>query len=194
MPLHPSDTPQLIKRKLLALLGSLPFGVSCAQAEDADATLKRRFRGIVGVVVVIDVARGAEKKKYMALVSDTGRRIAAPAEMGHGGRANLGFTGGVLPVPRIVRVTWRDGDAAYDEGVWTGGKVVGDHTVEVANRIPNEVLDYIRAARGRALRLKFRLKDDGVLFAWDVEESFTTQYGDGLRYKLPGGDFLDTNY
>ncbi len=73
-------------------------------------------------------------------------------------------------------------------------QLLGDYVVEVASRIPDEVLNYIRAGRRRALRLKFRLKDDGVLFGWDVEETHTTQHGTGLRYQFPGGDFVDTHY
>lgn len=190
------DAPQMTKRKVLALLSTLPFAVPRAAGNDnSDAALKRKFRGVAGVVIVLNVAKGAAEKKFVSFITDTGRRIAAPASMVHGGRGNLGFMGGVLPVPKAVLVVWREGKPEHDsyQG-WAGGTIAGDYKVEVASRIPDDVLDYVRAARGRALRLKFRLKDDGVLFAWDVEESFTSQYGDGLRYKLPGGDFLDTQY
>jgi hypothetical protein len=60
----------------------------------------------------------------------------------------------------------------------------------VAERIPDSLLDYIRN-NGGALRLKIRLKDDGVLIGWDVEEKFTTPYGSGIRYVLTGGDFRE---
>jgi hypothetical protein len=197
-----SDTPQISKRMLLATLAMVPFRASAA-VNDAESSLRHKFRGIAGVVVVLDVAKGAADKRYVTFTADTGRHIAAPSSMVQGGRGNLGFTGGVLPVPMTVHVTWRQADPSRPDdpprggatlGHWMGGALVGDYVVEVANRIPDAVLDYIRAGGRRALRLKFRLKDDGVLFGWDVEETYTTQYGTGLRYQFSGGDFLDTHY
>jgi hypothetical protein len=195
-----SDSPQLRKRKLLAALGALPITAPYASGTDGrDAALRQTFRGIRGVVVVVDVARGAQSREWLALYTDTGRQIAAPSRLGPKGKQNLGFSGGALPIPKTVNVTWRESTPeetprSDNRTGWIGGRVVGDYTVVVADRIPNDVLDYVRAGDGRVLRIKFRLKDDGVLFAWDVEETYTTQYGTGLRYKLPGGDFLDTHY
>lgn len=60
----------------------------------------------------------------------------------------------------------------------------------VAERISDSVLDYIRK-NGGALRLKIRLKDDGILIGWDVEEWFKTPYGRELRGVHPGGDFKE---
>lgn len=65
-------------------------------------------------------------------------------------------------------------------------EMLGDYTVKVAERIPDEVLADIRRQRG-ALRLKFRLKPDGVLFGWDIERG-----GSGVsRFSLAGGDFRE---
>jgi len=68
-------------------------------------------------------------------------------------------------------------------------EMLGDYTVEVARRIPDEVLADIRARRG-ALRLKFRLKPDGVLFGWDIERAD----GGLSRYDMAGGDFNAARY
>ncbi|MCY4756500.1 RHS repeat-associated core domain-containing protein [Pelomonas aquatica] len=68
-------------------------------------------------------------------------------------------------------------------------EMLGDYTVEVARRIPDEVLADIRARRG-ALRLKFRLKPDGVLFGWDIERAD----GGLSRFDMPGGDFNAARY
>lgn len=78
------------------------------------------------------------------------------------------------------------------QGPWGGsyaGKVLGDYTIPVASRIPDEVVREIRK-NGGGLRLKFRLKPDGVLFGWDIE-----RFAGGLpRHSMPGGDFLETWY
>jgi hypothetical protein len=70
--------------------------------------------------------------------------------------------------------------------------------VPVAQRIPDDILDYIRK-NGGALRIKIRLKDDGILIGWDVEKRLPiprckvgigeTCYG--LHYLLAGGDFCE---
>ena len=78
------------------------------------------------------------------------------------------------------------------QGPWGGeylGDIVGDHTFPVASRIPDDVIREIRK-NGGGLRLKFRLKPDGVLFGWDIE-----RFAGGLpRHSMPGGDFLETWY
>jgi hypothetical protein len=75
------------------------------------------------------------------------------------------------------------------------GELAGDYTVDVAARIPDAVLQDLRRQRGN-LRLKFRLKPDGVLFGWDIERGgggvslFSHAGGDfretGIAYELPG--------
>ena len=78
------------------------------------------------------------------------------------------------------------------QGPWGGsyfGEVRGDYTLPIASRIPEEVLQEIRK-NGGGLRLKFRLKPDGVMFGWDIE-----RFAGGLpRHSMPGGDFLETWY
>lgn len=78
-----------------------------------------------------------------------------------------------------------------------GGVILGDYTVPIASRIQNEVVDYLYSPKqsdvmSRELRIKIRLKDDGVLIAWDVEEGYKNQYDNFARYVMPGGDFIDT--
>lgn len=78
------------------------------------------------------------------------------------------------------------------QGPWGGsyfGEVRGDYTLPIATRIPEEVLKDIRK-NGGGLRLKFRLKPDGVMFGWDIE-----RFSGGLpRHSMPGGDFVETWY
>jgi len=91
-------------------------------------------------------------------------------------------------IPRFVRVIWRT-DITHNN-YWTSGRIIGDYTVPVRDRIPPEIINYVAAAPRRALVLRFRIKDDSVLLAWDVQQPTPTGYG-GWDYVMHGGDFLD---
>lgn len=96
-------------------------------------------------------------------------------------------TGTRMSFPRWVDVTWREGMTANlpdrKTGRYTTGREVGNYRIDVLSRIPREVFDYAKI-RG-AVRLQFRIKDDGVLFAWDVQISG----GGRFYYAMHGGDF-----
>ena len=187
---------QPMKRKLLSFLTLLPWLPACSAVQPkGHSDLAYKIRGIRGVVVRIDAIG---EKRHVTIVSDTKRQIAAPSLLGPKNNGILSYSGGALPVPRTVHITWREGDAKYDSPLspggmrrlgpnrWLGGTIVGDYTIEVASRIPDEVLDSIRK-EGGVLRLKFRLKDDGVLLGWDIERP-----GRGIpRYSMAGGDFRE---
>lgn len=187
---------QPMKRKFVGLLALLPWLPACSAAQTkGPSDLAYKFRGIRGVVVRIDAIG---EKRHVTIVSDTTRQIAAPSLLSPKNKGILSFSGGALPVPQTVHITWREGDAKYDSPLspdgtrrlgpnrWLGGTIVGDYTFEVASRIPDAVLESIRK-EGGALRLKFRLKDDGVLLGWDIERP-----GGGMsRYSMAGGDFRE---
>ena len=69
--------------------------------------------------------------------------------------------------------------------------VVGDYTIEVASRIPAEVMKYASQGKERAIKLTFRIKDDGVLLAWGVQEqvSLPGTTATARWYSFHGGDF-----
>jgi hypothetical protein len=117
--------------------------------------------------------------------AETGRRLFASSTQTHiNGGTNTFFA---EALPQAVRVTWRE-DTEVGK-YWTSGRIVGDHTIRVRDRVPAEVLQYANAARGRLVRLLFRIQDDGVLFAWDVEETVRhPSGGSGVVYSLHGGD------
>lgn len=77
-----------------------------------------------------------------------------------------------------------------------GDEVVGDYTIAVAGRIPDSVVQALKRDRKGDLRLKFRLKPDGVLFGWDVERRPGWKPGLSVApvYEEVGGDFTDTFY
>ncbi len=172
-----------MKRKLITLIGLLPWLPACSAAGlESDEDLASKFRGIRGVVIRIDAVI---QRNFITIETDSGRIVGRPRGMGPGGVSTSSYSGGVFSVPREVRFTWRDGDVKNDFNKgWVGGTIIGDYTIEVASRIPDAVLDSIRN-KGGALRIKFRLKDDGVLLGWDIERP-----GGGIsRFDMPGGDF-----
>lgn len=90
-------------------------------------------------------------------------------------------------VPLSLRVGWRQsGRYVLAQAAWVNDGVIGDHTVPVAARLPEALLDDLRAKPG-TLRLKFRLTPEGVLFAWDVER----HRRGNVRHDDPGGDFVE---
>jgi hypothetical protein len=157
--------------------------------------LKQKYRGIYGGVLCFD-SRGKPKKHVtMYLPDGSVWRTALTIDLG-----TQQFTfPGALYIPTRLRVEWRTPDSVgkrrpngrrdYHLG-FEGGTVLGDYTLEIADRIPDELLDAIRQ-NGGALRIKIRLMDDRVLLGWDIEKRLVTQYGRGIVYQMPGGDFFE---
>ena len=151
-----------------------------------------------GVVVTDQAVQGSTEKFGINAVADNGMRLFGPSSMkapvwpGNAGGGTSTYAGAGLP--KWVRVTWRK--PIYSEKVSTTGAtfktldfgdLVGDYKIEVASRIPQDVQNYASQGKGRAIRLRFRLHDEGVLLAWDVQE---LPPGDGIwRYSMQGGDF-----
>lgn len=185
--------PHPVKRRLLGLLVCLVSLPACkvVGGERTDQ-LPERFRGTGGIgQLKLDALT---KKEYVTFIDDKGTVIASLAGLSLRNSSSSDYPGVERRVPKTIRAIWREG-TGWDSvnKVWNEGTIVGDHTVPVADRIPDEVLDYIRT-NGGALRLKIRLIDDGVLIGWDVEERVplkTPGAGNYLRYAMPGGDFKE---
>jgi hypothetical protein len=156
------------------------------------------MRPSYGVVIKNELDMNASTKGGVAGVSNTGLIVFAnshldpPKVLGRsGGTSSYGGMG----VPQWVEVSWRTGDfiQRYDpstNSAWTGGTVVARHRIEVASRIPPEVLKYASEGKGRAVYLTFRIKDDGVLLGWSVQEMVHfPKGGSGWVWSLHGGDF-----
>lgn len=147
-----------------------------------------------GVVVVYGVTANAAEKFGINAVSESGARLFGPARLAALDKTtDIGTSSyGGAGVPQWVQVSWRK--PIRGQKTATTGKVIdtldfgetlGDYKVDVASRIPPEVLKYASEGSGRAIRLTFRIKDDGVSLAWGVQES----YGGGWVESLRGGDF-----
>jgi hypothetical protein len=146
----------------------------------------------MGLTLVVDAVEGAEMLGVEFFADGNEFPFYARSLQRKTGRAIMAFPSGV--VPEKVRVVWRDstkivGRSDKPHINTYAGKVLGDYTFPVASRIPDDVVREIRK-NGGGLRLKFRLKPDGVLFGWDIE-----RFAGGLpRHSMPGGDFLETWY
>lgn len=150
----------------------------------------RELKGM-GYVVTYDLAPGASEKDSLKGITDAGNQIISTAGLSANGGGTNGYGGGSnMSFPRWVRVTWREPFKAEDlklgEDPWTKGAIIGDYTVEILSRIPEEAFVLSQQAPRRALKLHFRIKDDGVLFAWSVEE---WRPGKGYFNLMQGGDF-----
>ncbi|MFC3379650.1 hypothetical protein ACFOLJ_27920 [Rugamonas sp. CCM 8940] len=147
------------------------------------------LRGM-GMVVESRLAPGAQPKNAVLALTDAGNGLFTEGcLLTSSGKSVSSIGGGTnMSFPRWVRVTWREGsNIRYEHGVFSGGTIVGDYKVEVLSRIPDEVFRYANSAPGRGIRLSFRIKDDGVLLAWDVQENLPG--ASGFLYAMHGGDF-----
>lgn len=165
----------------------LTAAVCSACANGGTSSQGRRIG--TGLVVEYGLAHsGVEPKAGLQAMSDKGARLFGGLMEGwYGGASTNSYIAGHLP--STVRVTWRADTVPGRD--FTTGRVIGDYLIEVDKRVPDEVIRYANAGPGRALRLVFRIKDDGVLFGWDVEEKFggllvsTMRGGDVPCYDMP---------
>lgn len=183
---------QELKRKVATGIALLPFAsllAACkatAMRQTPKDTQQQRFKNM-GLTLVVDAIDGAEMLGTEFFADDRDRPFYTSSTTRKGNRSIMAFPSGT--VPERVKVMWRDSNkivgrrdnptiSTYD------GKVLGDYTLLLASRIPDEVVEETRN-NGGGLRLKFRLKPDGVMFGWDIE-----RFSGGLpRHTMPGGIF-----
>ena len=192
------------------LLASAWAVSSCAAKQPAvdanlsaeDKLLAHKFRGLYGIVLRLDAD---PKKEFTSIVTDKGVEMSGAGTLSPTNVGNQSYTdNSFIPVPKTIPATWRRDDpnnkiyTGKKGEPWSGGVIIVDFTVPVAERIPDEILDYIRK-NGGALRLKIRLHDKGIAIGWDVE--FVIPYADwkpnnlglgsGVSHRLAGGDFKE---
>ena len=180
----------------MACSESMPSNPAKPAPTAQEQALAYKFRGIYGVATRIDAASPTEG---VTIATQTGSPIDGSAVLSLENAKFSSYGGYGFPIPITVRATWREGDFKnMGQSRWEGGTIAGDYTVPVAERIPDEVLDYIRK-NGGGLRLKIRLHDKGVAIGWDVEmrlpiPNLPRDYQGARNYhefRLAGGDFRE---
>lgn len=191
---HPTEFTKVQRRKTLLMLASTLTLGACASGRKTavrelspeEQRLAQKFKGIHGVITRIDAD---SIKECVWITNQRGNCIDGSGMLSPWNVASSAYGGG-FPIPVTVRATWRTvkpGEPVYSNNSgWLSGTVIGDYTVPVAERIPEEVLDYIRK-NGGALRLKIRLHDEGIYIGWDVE----VDVNDHFEYRMAGGDFCE---
>jgi hypothetical protein len=179
-----SMTKRMVCLLLLALLGCQPSASrDRSSTSKDDKALAHKFRGIRGGELYVDAI---SEKQCVNIFDEHGQYFYASSVLSLRTNSRHAYSS-QFGVPKVIRVQWHDDCvmAAKPYGTFTGGKVLGDYTVPVASRIPDELLDKVRAGKG-GLRLKIRLHDDGPLIGWDLYVGFNqTAYA--------GGDFREAH-
>lgn len=149
-------------------------------------------RKLVAGELIVNAVKDAEMLGVEMFADSMERPFYRKARSAYKNTDKMGF-----PLPRIpqqVRVIWRKTYQpvwAEDGGISFKGELAGDYTIPVASRIPVSVFEEIER-NGGALRIKFRLKPDGVMLGWDIQRKGTGRYT--FDYYIADGDFLDTRY
>lgn len=173
-----------MKRRYLLGLFSLLTGI-LSSAHAAKPQSERELKGM-GMVVEYELAPGASNKEGVQALSDAGNRTFAAAVLTPDGKGTSAIGGGSnMSFPRWVQVTWRTQTIPGE--YWTTGKVIGDYRVAVLERIPAAIFEYVASHPRTAVVLRFRIKDDGVLFGWAVQQPWP--HGRGYNLVQQGGDF-----
>ena len=193
-------TMQPARRSLLWFAALVPVLMACARGGTSFAgdrggadNLYRDGKIPVGTLYLDARNNTCGVKIY----NDNGHEIGGGSLLNLHNAKKYTFLGGQRGLPGSIRATWMTCQST-PSGAFSGidGTVIGDFTAPVAERIPAEVIDYLRT-KGGSLRLKIRLVDTGVLIGWDIETRIygrTEEKGTvptSLHYVLAGGDFCE---
>ena len=206
-----SQSPSRSRRALLALgltlltgcratppAPSKPVTLEQARYLESRQRMLDRF-GRAGFELVVDALKG-EELLGVEFFPENGRYSFYRA----GGqtlrsRAKMALS---QPIPERVRIIWRDSSKFVPDGrAIHAGKIIGDETLEVGSRIPQELIDDLKRDPRGNLRLKFRMSTQGTLFGWDIQRrpgfdpKKRDQWGEavyvGPVHSFAGGDFRE---
>jgi hypothetical protein len=138
--------------------------------DPAQRGLNYKFRGAYSGQIVADAF--GNMKDCVVMYDDKGNVFYQSGGLSLKNRSI--YEQGRMRTPVTLRVIWRaanDSKCRMDNQtrIFEGGTLIGDYTVPVASRIPDELLDAVREGKGR-LRLKIRVSDEGPLIGWDIEQ------------------------
>jgi hypothetical protein len=205
------------RRHMLGGLLSLPSFAACNQTAAQqnsqpekkltaeEQRWKHKFRGLSGGELFVD-ATG--EKIGVNIFNEKGQRFYASGALSYRTNSRHGY-GSEYGVPITLRAEWRDryeSKTAEDrlkkeniDGAYAGGTILGNVTVPVAERIPDDVLDRVRKYHG-VFVLKLRLTDETLLVGWEVKNRRGYPFKrDKLGYsyetsedRMQGGDFCES--
>jgi hypothetical protein len=186
------------QRRIFLSAAFLPLTVGCEPSREELAyagasKAQKRFRG-TGALLWIDAVRGAEMLGVEFFADDSKIAFYRSSVQAIYKTSYLAYPGGIL-IPEIVRVVWHDSSQiiSRDNGAIRtyDGNIIAHYKVPVASRIPDSFIADLRK-KGGALRLKFRLHQEGVLFGWDIELRVPMGNGQNMiQREAPDGDFVE---
>jgi hypothetical protein len=170
---------------------------------DAQKALRHRFRGMSGGELIVD---GFGEKEGVNIFDENDQLVFKRASVSPRNRSNSSYGSG-FGVPITLRAEWRDRYyTAEDKNVpprppnikdnaYWGGKILGNFTTQVAERVSDALLNELRT-NGGGFRLKIRLHDEGLLVGWDIARrpGFDQKRSDNgvhfpEEYSMVEGDF-----
>jgi hypothetical protein len=154
-----------------------------------------KFRGVQGYALTVELFPKrpvSSRGLYCKIVDDQGGRIA--------GGIGIETSRGGMPPVSIHATLLDDTDANWKD---KQPVLVGQWTVPVAERIPDDLLDDLRRDPRGQLRIKIRLHREGVLLGWDIERrpgydpKKRDQWGNPIYvdpvHSFFGGDFREAD-
>jgi hypothetical protein len=148
------------------------------------------------MVVIDELEQGAGPKGGLNAITVAGNGLFSHMKPIQTSGATASFGGGSkmsFPSLGTCNVAARTrSDMDWQRGVFVGETIIGDYRDEVLSRIPEEIIRYVSARRGRTIVLRFRIKDDGVLPARDAQEMVVHPNGSPLGafvFSMHGGNF-----
>jgi hypothetical protein len=187
---------------LLSCNSREPGKVVTVPKTDEEREILRRFKGVGDAGLTVDAI---DDVVGLNILTDEDRILFMQSHLPSNGKADhkkgLRAPFGMY---KFVRVEWRDNyeSLQYEEKVarglptdsrHVGGKLLGNHKMPLASRIPDAVLDDIRK-NGGGLNIKIRIHADGPLIGWDIERREALWDRNDVtqepRY-MAGGDFRE---
>jgi hypothetical protein len=166
---------------------------------------RQKFRGMTGGELYADAV---PEKSYVTIFDEKGNVFYRDGTMSVKTNSRQGYNA-EFGVPITLRATWRDDEpnlkgpslkpVQVKNGDYSGGILLGDVTVSVAERIPDELLERMRKYKGGFI-LKLRLTDETLLIGWEIKFGKGYPWAsdlNGSAYFRPdvddtaGGDFCE---
>ena len=166
-----------------------------------DRALAHKMRGLKGGGFRVDALADIHG---LNIYDERGRLFYSKALQSQTNRDFMSYSGD-FGVPKSLRAVWRIGKGSarsstnmpFDPATiemtgndgFIGGTIIGDYTVPVAERIPQETMDEVRKSKS-GLQLKIRIHPEGVLIGWDIGAGVGNA-PDGTGAIHVGGDFRE---